>query len=57
MNKHRKIIMNKFKQSFLILSVILLLGAFFNLEFSNITNNADSDLINQPAYLNILERM
>jgi hypothetical protein len=49
--------MNKFKQSYLILSVILLLGAFFTLGFSNITNNADSDLINQPAYLNILERM
>jgi len=32
------------------LSVLLLLGTFFTLGFSNITNNADSDLINQPSY-------
>jgi photosystem II stability/assembly factor-like uncharacterized protein len=42
--------MNKHKRTYLILSVILLLGTFFTLGFSNTTNNADSDLINQPSH-------
>jgi photosystem II stability/assembly factor-like uncharacterized protein len=41
--------MNKHKRSYLILPVILLLGTYFTLGFSNITNNADADLINQPS--------
>jgi photosystem II stability/assembly factor-like uncharacterized protein len=42
--------MNKFKRTYLFLSVILLFGTFFTLGFSNASNNADSDLINQPSY-------
>ena len=42
--------MNKPKKTFLILSVVILLGTFFTLGFSNITNNADADHINQPSY-------
>jgi photosystem II stability/assembly factor-like uncharacterized protein len=41
--------MNKHKRTYLILAVILLLGTFFTLGFSNIKNNADTDLINQPS--------
>jgi photosystem II stability/assembly factor-like uncharacterized protein len=40
--------MNKHKRTYLILSVILLLGTFFTLGFSNITNNGNPDLIIQP---------
>ncbi len=41
--------MNKHKRTYLILSVILLIGTFFTLGFSNITNNGNPDLIFQPS--------
>jgi photosystem II stability/assembly factor-like uncharacterized protein len=43
--------MNKHKRTYLILAVILLLGTFFTLGFSNITNNGNPDLVFQPSDL------
>ena len=43
--------MNKHKRTYLILAVILMLGTFFTLGFSNITNNGNPDLVFQPSDL------